>query len=157
MRLPRRAPAWKPCVARAPSTALWQLRTCARAIHAASRINTAPFFAQMTTRVDFPYVLTSQEPLAASAPLCASYLHAAHDADAHVPGLAVGDDEGRVHLLDTHIPPDALHASACRHTTQPLVHGSLFALAWRADDQVLAVGGSDYSVAAWDVQHEVRC
>lgn len=35
------------------------------------------------------------------------------------------------------------------------MHGSVFAAEWRSDDHVLAIGGSDYSVSAWDVQHEL--
>lgn len=70
--------------------------------------------------------------------------------------LAVGDDEGRVHLLDTLVAPDAWEPRALRHNTQPLIDGSLFAMEWRADDAALALGGSDYSVSVWDVERE-RC
>lgn len=112
--------------------------------------------------MDYPYYLPSTIPHAVSSPLCAVYMHAARCVDDALPCLAVGDDEGRVHLLDTQTPPDSLERSTClsspdfvRHTTQPLVQGSVFALEWRADDQALAVGGSDYTVSAWDVQHEV--
>ena len=43
--------------------------------------------------------------------------------------LAVGDDEGRVSILDTLEP----HASALAYSSEPLVHGSIFALEWHND------------------------
>ena len=152
----------RPCRGTAPSAVLHRARTRAPRFAPPPPVALTPFFARMATREAYPYTLESEVPLAMASPLCVAYMHRASDADDPLPCLAVGDDEGRVHLLDTRVPADALdqrtspsHAAYIRHTTRPLVHGSVFALDWRADDVVLALGGSDYSVAAWDVQHEV--
>lgn len=162
--LPPSAPAAvrRPSRGAAPCAVLHRLRTHAPRFRMPHPTSHTPFFSRMTTREAYPYTLESEVPLAMASPLCVAYMHRARDADDPLPCLAVGDDEGRVHLLDTRVPADALDQRTSpsdpayvRHTTKPLVHGSLFALEWRADDAVLALGGSDYSVAAWDVQHEV--
>ena len=62
--------------------------------------------------------------------------------------LAVGDDEGRVSILDTLEP----HASALAYSSEPLVHGSVFALEWH--DDLLAIGGSDCTVRLWDAEKQ---
>ena len=86
--------------------------------------------------------------------LSATYTHAAAGSST-TQWLAVGDDEGRVHLLDTSIPPRSLGNSACKLSTRPLVDGAIFELQWRFDDRVLALGSGDYGVSAWDVEHEL--
>lgn len=62
--------------------------------------------------------------------------------------LAVGDDEGRVSILDTLEP----HASALAYSSEPLVHGSVFALEWH--DDLIAIGGSDCTVRLWDAEKQ---
>lgn len=62
--------------------------------------------------------------------------------------LAVGDDEGRVSILDTLEP----HSSALAYSSDPLVHGSVFALEWHND--LLAIGGSDCTVRLWDAEKQ---
>ncbi|WFD28228.1 hypothetical protein MNAN1_003234 [Malassezia nana] len=134
-----------------------------QALHYAMRrrlpyeLASSAYLSSFSTCVDAPYQLDSGcIPHGLAAPLSAAYAHSA----CAVPGapqlLAVGDDEGRVHLLDTLIPAQAWEQRALRHSTSPLVDGSLFALAWRKDDAALALGASDYSVSVWDVERE-RC
>lgn len=73
---------------------------------------------------------------------------------AYVPGsehrLGVGDDEGRLHVVHTRCEP-GLHAPLV-HVTAPLVDGSVFALEWQ--DSLAALGGSDYTVHAYDMEHD---
>lgn len=62
--------------------------------------------------------------------------------------LAVGSNEGRVYLLNTReggIP----HGDGS--TPSWLAHdGSIFEVKWRADDEVIATGGSDYRIRIWN-------
>ena len=112
------------------------------------------FLSSFRTDADSYYHLESGcIPHGTSSPLSAAYMHSACATRDTPQCLAVGDDEGRVHLLDTLRPPHA--PDACRHVTEPLLHGSIFALDWRKDDRVIALGGSDYSVSAWDVEHQL--
>lgn len=62
--------------------------------------------------------------------------------------LAVGDDEGCLSLLDTQQPCP----TAVAYSSEPLVHGSVFALEWH--DALLAVGGSDCTVRLWDAEKQ---
>ncbi|KAL4399380.1 proteasome-mediated ubiquitin-dependent protein catabolic protein [Malassezia pachydermatis] len=87
-------------------------------------------------------------------PLSAAYMHGA-SASRDIPQyLAVGDEEGRVHVLDTQAPSTS-QDHAILSTSPAIVNGSVFAMAWRPDDRVIALGGSDYTVSLWDLQHEI--
>ncbi|CCU98499.1 unnamed protein product [Malassezia sympodialis ATCC 42132] len=132
-----------------------------QALHASARrrlpyeLASHAYLASFHTDADAPYQLDSGcIPHGYAAPLSASYMHRACAAPGVPQLLAVGDDEGRVHLLDTLVAPAAWEPRALRHSTQPLIDGSLFAMAWRPDDAALALGGSDYSVSVWDVERE---
>lgn len=76
--------------------------------------STHAFFSRMATRTEHPYYVESTVPHAMASPLCATYMHAARDVDDPLPCLAVGDDEGRIHLLDTQTPSDSLEKSTSR-------------------------------------------
>ncbi|WFD31919.1 hypothetical protein MSPP1_002961 [Malassezia sp. CBS 17886] len=150
-----------------PCTALWAMRTrtAPRGFHRrlpashgwpASYVSAHRYLRAFATDPDYAYRLESDcLPFASAAPLVATYMHGARAATDAPQSLAVGDDEGRVHLLDTSVPPHALSHDACVLRTKALVEGSIFALEWRFDDRVLAVGGSDYSVSAWDIEREL--
>lgn len=131
------------------------------ALHASARHRvpyhrmSSAYLSSFSTDVHAPYQLDSGcIPHGFAAPLSASYTHHAC-ASPDVPQLlAVGDDEGRVHLLDTLVPSEHGEPRALRHSTPSLIDGSLFAMEWRFDDAALALGGSDYSVSVWDVERE---
>jgi denticleless len=64
--------------------------------------------------------------------------------------LAVGNNEGRVHLINTLTDP----MGSINNGTQDVPSwnacvGSIFELKWRFDDEVIATGGSDYAVRLW--------
>ncbi|KAE8204769.1 hypothetical protein A4X06_0g994 [Tilletia controversa] len=93
-------------------------------------------------------------------PLCCAYSYSSKAAEPSAQWLAIGDNEGRIILLNT------LDDSTADEFTGPpqwRVTGrdlgiaatgpppSVFELAWRQDDVLLASSASNYSVAVWDV------
>lgn len=86
--------------------ARWAQRT-----YTQEKRSTHAFFSRMATRTEHPFYVESTVPHAIASPLCATYMHAARDVDDPLPCLAVGDDEGRIHLLDTQTPSDSLEKS----------------------------------------------
>lgn len=70
--------------------------------------------------------------------------------------LAVGDNEGRVHLLNT--LDDPMASVDTKIESKPrwsACHGSVFELKWRFDDEMIATGGSDYVVRVWSPENGV--
>ena len=117
-------------------------------------VDATAYLRKFTTDRDAYYMIESGcIEHAAASPLSAAYMHASRHGDRAAQCLAVGDDEGRVHLLDTLVSPGSLGEEACKWSTRPLLNGSVFEMQWRYDDQVLGIGGSDYSVSAYDAQH----
>ncbi|PKI83605.1 hypothetical protein MVES1_002830 [Malassezia vespertilionis] len=147
-----------PIPRRSVSTALWAMRTRTPMHGMPMRSMALPYSTRTDTYLGSfsphrcGYRIASLHPHETATPLAAAHMHGSSAADG-IPCVAVGDDEGRVHLLDTSVDPDAIH-SAVRHSAT-LLEASVFALQWRADDCVLAVGGSDYSVSVWDIAHSV--
>ena len=136
---------------------LWSLRT-RRAFSDYCRImpplDTRAYLNSFSSDPESYYVVESAcVNHAAASMLSAAYTHAAVRGGTQ--SLAVGDDEGRVHLIDTSVPPQAFGAEAYKVSTNPLVDGSIFELQWRSDDQVIALGSSDYCVSAWDIEREL--
>lgn len=73
--------------------------------------------------------------------------------------LAVGDNEGRVHLINTLSDPMATVDTEMQDKPRwEACNGSIFELKWRFDDEVIATGGSDYVVRLWSPEtgHELR-
>lgn len=153
-------PLWRRATLATGPNALWAHRTrrtfaCIGLQGRIPPIDTRAYLDAFSSDPEAYYVIESACIEHASAGiLSATYTHAAAGGSG-VQYLAVGDDEGRVHLLDTSIPPRSLGDSACKLSTRPLVDGAIFELQWRADDRVLALGSGDYGVSAWDVEHEL--
>lgn len=70
--------------------------------------------------------------------------------------LAVGDNEGTLHLVNTLPDPMMSYDTASRITPRwSACQGSIFELKWRFDDEMIASGGSDYSVRIWNPESGV--
>ncbi|CAD6949842.1 unnamed protein product [Tilletia caries] len=93
-------------------------------------------------------------------PLCCAYSYSSKAAEPSAQWLAIGDNEGRIILLNT---LDDSTADVFTGPPQWRVTGRdlgitatgptplVFELAWRQDDVLLASSASNYSVAVWDV------
>lgn len=115
------------------------------------------YLTRFRTDLEQHYLLDSAAvPHGTASPLCAAYMHRAGTSRAAGQCLAVGDDEGRVHVLDTLEPPGTLGRQPYRTTTPALADGSVYAVEWRFDDRALALGASDYTVCVWDAEKEAR-
>ncbi|UZJ54982.1 hypothetical protein CBS101457_004302 [Exobasidium rhododendri] len=84
-------------------------------------------------------------------PLCAEYAYSSRSlSNYQAQWLAVGDNEGSVHLVNT---LDDCMASVDTDTKNKphwsTCHGSVFELKWRFDDEMIATGSSDYMVKIW--------
>ncbi|KAK0557193.1 tRNA-specific adenosine deaminase subunit tad3 [Tilletia horrida] len=103
-------------------------------------------------------------------PLCCAYSYSSKAAEPNAQWLAIGDNEGRIVLLNTlddsttdaftaspqwrvHNPSPA-SGSASRPGTDSHAMHSVFELAWRHDDVLLASGSSNYRIAVWDVSSQ---
>lgn len=94
-------------------------------------------------------------------PLCAAYSWSAKSYSTTRQWLAVGDNEGKLSLVDTARDPtlatfdpkdlydDDNYAAGSRPSWQAST-GSLFSAAWRFDDRCIATSGSDYQVKVFD-------
>lgn len=93
-------------------------------------------------------------------PLCARYSHSSRClSQSQAQWLAVGDNEGKLTLINT---LRDIYTFEQQYTASPVwtaCVGSVFELAWRHDDEVIATGGSDYMVRTWDTQtgEQLRC
>ncbi|EPQ27665.1 uncharacterized protein PFL1_04803 [Pseudozyma flocculosa PF-1] len=103
-------------------------------------------------------------PLTADAavahPLCSSYSFSSRSVNPRAQWLAVGDDQGRLSLLNT-LPPHDDGAQEYTDTPSWLAvdaeqQDSIFELAWRFDDRVILSGASDYVIRSWDVEYQVQ-
>lgn len=64
--------------------------------------------------------------------------------------LAVGDNEGHINLLNTLCHPMASVDTMINNKPKWIAStGSVFELKWRFDDEMIATGGSDYTVRVW--------
>lgn len=92
-----------------------------------------------------------------SHPICAAYSYSSRSVNPTAQWLAVGDDEGRITLLDTLPWQDA---SAESFTTKPQWQASsssaIFELVWRFDDRSILSGASDFSIRSWDTEY-LKC
>ncbi|WFD35144.1 ribokinase [Malassezia cuniculi] len=137
-----------------PQHALYALKTRRTLGARVAPVDTTSYLDSFSSDPDAYYIVESAcVDHAAASMLSSAYTHSAVCGGAQC--LAVGDDEGRVHLIDTSVAPRSLADSAVKLSTRPLVDGSIFELQWRFDDRVLGVGSSDYAVSAWDVEHEL--
>ncbi|KAE8213986.1 hypothetical protein CF327_g2545 [Tilletia walkeri] len=109
-----------------------------------------------------PSSLTPPEPALAH-PLCCAYSYSSKAADPSAQWLAIGDNESRIILLNTldDTTADEFTGSPQWHVSgrAPANGGSnntygssVYELAWRHDDLLLASGASNYSIAVWDVR-----
>ena len=89
-------------------------------------------------------------------PLCSAYSYSSRSVNPSAQWLAVGDDEGRLTLLNT-LPSQDYSAEEYTGSpqwvaTDPDAPASIFELSWRFDDRVILTGSSDYAIRAWDVE-----
>ncbi|KAJ9478186.1 WD_REPEATS_REGION domain-containing protein [Pseudozyma hubeiensis] len=90
-----------------------------------------------------------------SHPICAAYSYSSRSVNPSAQWLAVGDDEGRITLLNTLPWQDA---SAESYSANPQWQASsssaIFELAWRFDDRSILSGASDFSIRSWDTEYQ---
>ncbi|EST07690.2 WD40 repeat [Kalmanozyma brasiliensis GHG001] len=90
-----------------------------------------------------------------SHPVCATYSYSSRAVNPSAQWLAVGDDEGRITLLNT-LPWQDISAE---HTSsnpqwQASSTSAVFELAWRFDDRSILSGASDFSIRSWDTEYQ---
>ncbi|CAO1616868.1 unnamed protein product [Parajaminaea phylloscopi] len=103
------------------------------------------------------YLLASQDHEGIPQPLCSAYSNSSRAYSGGAQWLAVGDNEGRITLIDTYAQNPDSDLYQCPYTlsapSRPswsASSGSLFALSWRFDDKLIASSGADYSIKVWD-------
>lgn len=90
-----------------------------------------------------------------SHPVCATYSYSSRAVNPSAQWLAVGDDEGRITLLNT-LPWQDVSAeqSATNPQWQASSTSAVFELAWRFDDRSILSGASDFSIRSWDTEYQ---
>ena len=90
-----------------------------------------------------------------SHPISAAYSYSSRAVNPTAQWLAVGDDEGRITLLNTLPWQDE---SAERFTSHPQWQASsssaIFEVVWRFDDRSILSGASDFSIRSWDTEYQ---
>ncbi|PWN48762.1 WD40 repeat-like protein [Violaceomyces palustris] len=91
-------------------------------------------------------------------PFCSSYSYSSRSVNPSAQWLAVGDDQGRISILNTLQNQDPSAESYFSHpvwsVTPEDCPGSIFEVSWRFDDRVILSGSSDYLVKSWDVEYQ---
>lgn len=90
-----------------------------------------------------------------SHPICAAYSYSSRAVNPSTQWLAVGDDEGRITLLNT-LPwqDDSAQMFAANPQWQASSSSAIFEVAWRFDDRSLLTGASDFSIRSWDTEYQ---
>lgn len=90
-----------------------------------------------------------------SHPICAAYSYSSRSVNPSAQWLAVGDDEGRITLLNT-LPWQDLAAEKYPANPQWKASASaaIFEVVWRFDDRSLLTGASDFSIRSWDTEYQ---
>ncbi|CDS00005.1 hypothetical protein [Sporisorium scitamineum] len=90
-----------------------------------------------------------------SHPICASYSYSSRSINPSAQWLAVGDDEGRITLINTLPWQDASAEQFDSHPQwQASSSSAIFELAWRFDDRSILSGASDFSIRSWDTEYQ---
>ncbi|TKY87131.1 hypothetical protein EX895_003808 [Sporisorium graminicola] len=91
-----------------------------------------------------------------SHPICASYSYSSRSVNPSSQWLAVGDDEGRITLVNTLVSHDVCAAEPLYPHPQWQASSSsaIFELAWRFDDRSILSGASDFSIRSWDTEYQ---
>ncbi|SJX61820.1 uncharacterized protein SRS1_12804 [Sporisorium reilianum f. sp. reilianum] len=90
-----------------------------------------------------------------SHPICASYSYSSRSVNPSAQWLAVGDDEGRITLVNTLPWHDASAEQFASHPQwQASSSSAIFELAWRFDDRSILSGASDFSIRSWDTEYQ---
>ncbi|KAK0535895.1 hypothetical protein OC835_002238 [Tilletia horrida] len=144
-------------------------------------INTRPYLSTFSSRQDLDWYelessLIASEPNTSensidehlAHPLCCAYSYSAKAAEPSSQWLAIGDNEARIVLLNTlddttadefsgapqwRVSGSASASAGSSSPSSPMV--SVFELAWRHDDVLLASSAPDYTVAIWDVSTQM--
>lgn len=90
-----------------------------------------------------------------SHPICAAYSYSSRSVNPSAQWLAVGDDEGRITLLNT-LPwqDESAEQFAANPQWQASTSSAIFEVVWRFDDRSLLTGASDFSIRSWDTEYQ---
>lgn len=90
-----------------------------------------------------------------SHPISAAYSYSSRSVNPSAQWLAVGDDEGRITLLNTLPWQDpAAECFAGNPQWQASTSAAIFEVVWRFDDRSLLSGASDFSIRSWDTEYQ---
>ncbi|KAJ1029581.1 hypothetical protein NDA13_002827 [Ustilago tritici] len=90
-----------------------------------------------------------------SHPISAAYSYSSRSVNPSAQWLAVGDDEGRITLLDT-LPwqDETAKAPSANPQWQASSSSAIFEVVWRFDDRSILSGSSDFRVRSWDTEYQ---
>ncbi|SPO21925.1 uncharacterized protein UTRI_01912_B [Ustilago trichophora] len=90
-----------------------------------------------------------------SHPISAAYSYSSRSVNPSAQWLAVGDDEGRITLLNT-LPwqDESAEQFASNPQWQASSSSAIFEVVWRFDDRAILSGASDFSIRSWDTEYQ---
>lgn len=90
-----------------------------------------------------------------SHPISAAYSYSSRSVNPTAQWLAVGDDEGRITLLNTLSWQDETAEQLEAHPQWRASSSSaIFEVVWRFDDRSILSGSSDFGIRSWDTEHQ---
>ncbi|SNX83149.1 uncharacterized protein MEPE_01855 [Melanopsichium pennsylvanicum] len=89
-----------------------------------------------------------------SHPICAAYSYSSRSVNPSAQWLAVGDDEGRINLLNTLAWQDDSAQPLAQPQWQASRSSAIFEVVWRFDDRNILSGASDFCIKSWDTEYQ---
>ncbi|PWY99053.1 WD40 repeat-like protein [Testicularia cyperi] len=90
-----------------------------------------------------------------SHPISAAYSYSSRSVCPSAQWLAVGDDEGRITLVNTLPSQDpSVESFTSNPSWDATQDAAVFELTWRFDDRAILSGSSDYTIRSWDTEFQ---